>query len=137
MSRLQVLVSTADKKLDRVQQRCEHNFDARVRRQRSDIKKSVYKFLRKKYFSRKSPRPKLAPVADGPYEMIDTDKKTVTIKIGKQHERFSRDRVVWAPPLATAPHDVGVPDVVEHPRSEKEPSLVETQVKLFSPFPTA
>lgn len=74
-------MSTADRESDRVRHRYKRNFEARVRRQYNDIKKGSYLPVRKEYFSRQSPRHKFTTVFDGPCALIDTEEKTVVVKI--------------------------------------------------------
>lgn len=95
-------MSTADRELDRVQHRYKRNFEARVRRQCNDIKKGSYLPVCREYFSRQSPRYKFTTVFDGPCAVIDTDERTVVVKIINKYERLLHNREVWAPPPATA-----------------------------------
>ncbi|MGH0053543.1 MAG: DDE-type integrase/transposase/recombinase [Sphaerochaetaceae bacterium] len=105
---LRTLMSTAGAEMRKAQDRYKRNFEHRMRRSCENITKGTHVFIRKEYFSKEHPKHKLAPLADGPYEVIDCDDKTVVVEIGNQHERISRDRIVKSPtptPSATVKND--------------------------------
>lgn len=71
------------------------------------------------------PKHKLAPVADGPYKVVNGDDKNVFVEIGKQHEGTSRDRILKSP----------APTRLSQDRISAERQQFSTQ-KLHSTLPT-
>lgn len=94
---LHTLMSTAGAEMRKAQERYKRNFENRLRKSCENIKKGTNVFIRKEYFSKEQPKHKLAPLANGPYEVINCDNKTVVVETGNQHERISRERIVKAP----------------------------------------
>ena len=94
---LSSLVSTAKGELAKTQARYKRNFDARLRLPVQEIRKGLFVFVRRDHTPRTESRHKLAPVADGPFEVLEANSDTVVVKTGDDVERISRDRVELAP----------------------------------------
>ena len=91
------LMSTASAELEKRQARYKRNFDARLRLPVQQISEGSFVFVRRDHTPRTESRHKLAPVADGPFEVVGADEHTVVVKIDENVERVSRDRVELAP----------------------------------------
>ena len=96
------LMSTASAELEKRQARYKRNFDAWLRLPVQQISKASFVFLRRDHTLRTESRHKLAPVANGPFEVVGADEHTVAVKIDENVERVSRDRVQLAPKPAEA-----------------------------------
>ena len=86
--------------LQKAQERYKRSFDKRLRKQREEIRKDDYVFLRVERRNDKEHRHKLAAIADGPYRVkdVNTEAKTVVIEYpDRTVENVSRSRVVLAP----------------------------------------
>ena len=99
------LVDTMKKtkeRLDKAKARYEKNYDARLRNQSEVIHEDDYVFLRVERKNPKDHRHKLAPVAEGPFQVTKVDGNTVNIeKAVRSVETVSRSRVVLAPKPAS------------------------------------
>ena len=83
------------------QARRKRNFDACVRPVPQAIAPGTHVYVRKEYINpQKERKHKLSSVAEGPYEVLDTNADRVVINDGSRVERLSRDRVVLAPSSA-------------------------------------
>ena len=102
---LNQLMSTASAELEKRQARYKRNFDARLLPVQQ-ISEGSFVFIRRDHTPRTESRHKLAPVADGPFEVVGADEHTVVVKIDENVERVSRDRVELAPKPAE-PSDAG------------------------------
>ena len=96
-ARLAKLISTAKDELFKAQERYRRNFDARLRRSRETIEFGNEVFVKRDHIQRTQTRHKLAPVADGPFRVLDVNKDTVVVDIDGEVERISRDRVSLVP----------------------------------------
>ena len=99
LKRLEILMGTASKNLEKTQQRYKRDFDRRLGVPKRQPAKDGYVFVRKDHRDpKKGETHKLAPKASGPFRVIAVEKDTIVIEDGDNHERVSRDRVVPAPP---------------------------------------
>ena len=96
-ARLAKLISTAKDELFKAQERYRRNFDARLRRSNETIRRGDKVFVKRDHTPRTQTRHKLAPVADGPFRVLDANEDTVVVDIDGEVERISRDRVALAP----------------------------------------
>ena len=91
------LMSTASAELEKRQARYKRNFEARLRRPVQQISEGSFVFVRRDHTPKTESRHKLAPVANGPLEVVGADEHTVVVKIDENVERVSQDRVELAP----------------------------------------
>ena len=118
-------------KVKRTQERYKKNYDQRLRRQSEVIKEDDYVYLRIERRDDKLTRHKLAPVAEGPYQVIQSTGNTVVIeRPDSSVERVSRDRVVLAPQPRT---QAEIQDVIR-PMTDEEliPTRYPVEVGLES-----
>ena len=100
---LSTLMSTAETAMKKVQNRYKANYDRRLRANAEIVKAGDRVFVRKDYTNpRTETKHKLAPVATGPYLVVNADNSTVVIQHEDQQERVARDRVVLAPSAGIA-----------------------------------
>ena len=97
MSWLDSLMSTAKSSMSKEQDRYRRNFNQCLRRDNQDIRSGSFVFVRKDYTNKNERKHKLAPIANGPYRVVNDDEHTVLIEDGSRRERISRDRVEAAP----------------------------------------
>lgn len=96
--RLEAHVRTATAALHRAQARYKAHYDSRIRQPRSPPTIGGYVFVRREIATpSEHGQHKLAPVADGPFQVIEVTDKTVVIQRQLATETISRDRVVIAP----------------------------------------
>ena len=73
-------LSETKERLRRAQERYKRNYDARLRRQSEFIGKDDHVYLRVERRDEQQTRHKLAPVAVGPYKVLETRGHTVMIE---------------------------------------------------------
>ena len=98
------------------QERYKANFDRRLRRRRKNVKAGGFVFVRVEKISLSDPRRthKLAPIASGPFRVVEVRPHTVVIEHNDIREEVSLDRVEPAPPPLESS------DVVEQPTQGAE-----------------
>ena len=101
---LEKALTETKERLARAQVRYKRNYDQHLRKQTEVIKTDDYVFLRVERRDETMTRHKLAPLAEGPFKVVDVTGKTVVIERPDfSVERVSRDRVVLAPRPRTLP----------------------------------
>lgn len=98
------MVKTSLLSMVRPQIAYKHGFDTRLHGNTAvQINGGDFVFVRKEFYNPGGEKCyKLWPVADGPFKVISSSSDTVVIKIGQKQERPSQDRLVVAPPPASA-----------------------------------
>ena len=82
------------------QDRYKRTFDKRLRKQNENIVTGDSVFVRREIRDDNLTRHKFAPLADGPFKVVKSDNRVVTIeRPDGTVERMSRDRVTVAPPI--------------------------------------
>lgn len=69
---------------------------------RSELSPGGYAFVRKKIYAKEVPKHKIAPIADGPYQVVSFGPDTSFLDIKGEYKRLSLDRIMSAPRLQTA-----------------------------------
>ena len=83
--------------MEKEQARYKRNLDAELRLQVQNISEGSFVYVRRDHTPRMESQHKLAPVADGPFEVVGADEHEVVVKKVENAERVSRDRVELAP----------------------------------------
>ena len=98
---LDATIQKAYESLRRTQARYKSDFDKRVRRINARLKRGDYVYMNFTDRARTSNR--LASPAVGPYRVLASDQRTITIDRDGVTQRVSADHCVYAPPPANAP----------------------------------
>lgn len=97
---------TVRKQIDKKQARYKSNFNARIRSQRDSLKKGSLVYVCKEHYGRSDPQHKLAPIADGPYEVAEVNDDTAVVLKVQERERISREGIVQLVPSTWVSQEV-------------------------------
>ena len=93
-------IRDAKAEMKKNQDRYKRKFDKRLRKQNENIVTGDSVFVRREIRDDNLTRHKFAPLADGPFKVVKSDNRVVTIeRPDGTVERMSRDRVTIAPPV--------------------------------------
>ena len=101
LKRLEQALGKARSRLEATEQRYKRDFDRRVRRSSRKIAPGSWVYLDPRDGTT-APKNKLAPLAEGPHQVLANDDNTFVIQRGADVERVNADRVVPAPTPAHA-----------------------------------